>query len=273
MKKKSFKYFGEGFAVFLSLIIAIPIYMLVINSFKDKAGAAKMNLSLPREWHIVDNYITMFKSGGVGRAFLNSMVNTSICVFLIILLSSTTAFIIQRRKTKLTKLIFNLIIIGMIMPVSIIPAYFICKYLYLTKTILAASVMLTTTNFSFAVFLYVSGMKGIAKEIDEAALLDGCGTLRLFFNVIFPLLKPVTATMIIIAFMNVWNDMGISIYFLTSPKKYTLPLTTFMFFGEHFSDWHLVFANVVTISIPVVIVYLLLQKYIISGMTAGSIKG
>jgi raffinose/stachyose/melibiose transport system permease protein len=109
--------------------------------------------------------------------------------------------------------------------------------------------------------------------LDESAVIDGCGPYRLFFNIIFPLLKPVTVTVIIIDFMSVWNDFGTSIYFLNRPERYTMVMSTFYFFGARSADWNLVFADVVLTSLPVIILYVLLQKYIISGMVSGSIKG
>lgn len=110
-------------------------------------------------------------------------------------------------------------------------------------------------------------------EIDESAWLDSASHFQLFFQIIFPLLQPITVTAVIVNFMAVWNDFGITIYFLNSARNYTLPLTVYNFFGNHSSDWQLVFADVVLATLPVAVVYLILQRYIISGMTAGSVKG
>ncbi|MNN66497.1 Inner membrane ABC transporter permease protein YcjP [compost metagenome] len=133
--------------------------------------------------------------------------------------------------------------------------------------------MLGVTNFFFFVMLYTGFFKSIPRDIDESAVIDGAGPLTLFFKIIFPLLKPVTVTLIIITFMNVWNDFGITIYFLNSPSNYTITLTIYNFLGTYSSQWNLIFANIVVVSVPVVLLYLLLQNYIIDGMTAGSVKG
>lgn len=128
-------------------------------------------------------------------------------------------------------------------------------------------------QFFGCVFLYSGFLSSVPKDLDESAIIDGAGPLRMFFQIIFPLLKPVTVTVIIVSFMSVWNDFGISIYFLNSSENYTISLTIYNFFGIHNSDWQLIFANVVATSIPVVALYLFLQRYIISGMTSGSVKG
>lgn len=257
---------------FCSLIILVPIYMVVINSFKERTEAAKMNIQWPSSFHIVENYSQMIEEGGIIRGFRNSLFITVICVAALIFLCSAMAFVIQRKKCLLSSIINMIVIFGMVLPTQIIPTYFVCNFLHLSH-VSAAICVLTVANMSFTMFLYTGYMKSIPREIDESAWIDGANQFQLFFRIIFPLLKPVTVTAIIVNFMAVWNDFGISIYFLNSARNYTLPLTVYNFFGNHSSDWQLVFANVVIATLPVAIVYLILQKHIISGMTAGSVKG
>lgn len=255
-----------------ALVILVPVFMVIINSFKDRNEAAMMNIKLPSSWHFLENYSQMIEEGGILRGFVNSMVITVICVALLILLCSSMAFVLERKKTWFSKTINMVVIFGLVLPVQIIPTYFVCNFLHLSHEI-AAVLVLVVANMSFTVFLYTGFVKSIPMEIDESAWLDGANHVQLFFKIIFPLLQPVTITAIIINFMAVWNDFGISIYFLNSARNYTLPLTVYNFFGNHSSDWQLVFANVVLSTLPVAIVYLVLQKYIISGMTAGAVKG
>lgn len=256
----------------LSLLILIPMYMVVINSFKTKTEAADMNLQLPSQWHILDNYSQMIQEGGIGVGLRNSVIITLVCVSVVVITSSMAAFVIQRRKSKVSSVINSIFLVGIMLPIQIIPTVYFCKFLKMTSY-LSAIATLIVANISVAVFLYTGFLKSIPRQLDESAILDGAGPLRLFFQIIFPLLKPVTATAIIVTFMSVWNDFGTSIYFLNSSKDYTITLTIYNFFGQHNSDWQLVFANVVVACIPVVLIYLFLQKYIISGMTAGSVKG
>jgi len=271
-KKKTGHIILSAFLWVISLIILIPIFMVVINSFKGRNEAALMNISLPTTWHIIENYSQMIEEGGIVRGFLNSFSITAICVFGLITMCSAMAFVLERKKSKFSNVINMTVIFGLVLPVQIIPTYFVCNFLHLSHVI-AAIFVLIVANMSFTVFLYTGYIKSIPIEIDESAWLDGAGHFKLFFHIIFPLLQPVTITAIIINFMAVWNDFGISIYFLNSAKNYTLPLTVYNFFGNHSSDWQLVFANVVLATLPVAIIYLVLQKHIISGMTAGAVKG
>jgi len=260
------------FGWILSLNILVPVFMVIINSFKNAKEASLMKLTWPTEFHIIENYKEMIESGGIITGFLNSIVVTVASVVLVIIFSSTLAYYLQRSKSNFSKVILTLIIMGLVFPLQIIPAYFLSKLMGLPNYIGAISI-LSVVNIPFAVFTYTGYLKGISTNIDEAGIVDGASPITLFFKIIFPLLKPVTVTNIIITFMSVWNDFGISIYFLNSSKNYTLPLTIYNFISTHSSDWQLVFANVVVVSLPVLIVYLLLQKHIISGMTAGSVKG
>lgn len=256
----------------LSFLIIIPIYMVVINSFKEKASAAKMSLSLPKGFRAFENYKTMIERGDIVTGFANSCIVTVVSVILIIMIGAMTAYILQRRKNKWTGFMHTIVLLGLVFPVQIIPSYFLCSAFLIPKYI-SAILLLTVTNLPFAVITYMGFLKGISRQIDEAAMIDGATTLRLFFGILFPLLQPATVTNIIVAFMAVWNDFGVTIYFLNNNRNATLPLSIYTFFGNFNSDWQLVFANVVVTSLPVVIIYLLLQKYIISGMTAGSVKG
>lgn len=255
-----------------ALVILIPVYMVVINSFKSRTEAALMNIHFPTEWHIVENYKQMFIEGGILRGFVNSIFITLICTFALIGFCSATAFVLQRKKSALSSIINTIVILGLVMPVQIIPTYFVCDFFHLPNVI-SGILVLIVVNMPFTIFLYTGYIKGIPREIDESAWLDGANHYQLFFKLIFPLLRPATATAFIVNFMAVWNDFGTSIYFLNSARNYTLPLTVYNFVGTHSSDWQLVFANVVVATLPVAIVYLALQRFIIDGMTAGAVKG
>lgn len=273
IKKK--KWANRGITLLLwilSLLILIPIYMVVINSFKDKASAAEMTLSWPKVFQAIENYTTMIERGNIVSGFFNSVFVTVISVVMIIVISAMTAYILQRRKSRISAVMFTIVMLGLVFPVQIIPSYFLCNFLHIPKYA-SAILLLVVTNLPFATIIYTGFLKGISREIDEAAIIDGAGPFRLFFTIIYPLVLPATVTNIIVAFMAVWNDFGITIYFLNNNQDATLPLSIYTFFGNFNSDWQLVFANVVVTSLPVVIIYLVLQKYIISGMTAGAVKG
>lgn len=271
-KKKRFHWVSEAIALLLSLIVLVPFYMILVNSFKNKEEAALISLKLPTQWHILDNYTSMFQEGGVLTAFKNSVLLTVPSVLAVILFCSMAAFVLQRRKSRTSSALMMLIVCGLFIPGQIIPTYMICHAMHITS-FLAAGLVLVAANIPLGVFMYMGYYKSIPSEIDESGMLDGCGSLRLFIQIIFPLLKPITVTLFIITFMAFWNDFGTTIYFLNSASNFTLTLTIYNFFGVHNSDWNLVFANVIVVSLPVVIVYFLAQKQIIAGMTAGAVKG
>ncbi|HHW47885.1 MAG TPA: carbohydrate ABC transporter permease [Clostridiaceae bacterium] len=276
MKRKRLKMvFFEILAVILSLVIVFPLLLIVINSFKSYGEANRLNLSLNNInfKDILYNYREVLESGGLITGYKNSIIVTTLSVFLIIIFSSTAAFIINRRKQKLTKIINMFIIIGMTLPMSIVPTYFVVKSMGLSKSYLGISLVYLAASFSFSVFLYTGYYRSIPVDIDESAIMEGCGLYRMFFQIIFPLVKPVTATVVITNVMSIWNDFTVALFLLNSPKRFTAVLTTFAFFGQQASRWNLLFADVVLISLPVVLLYLLLQRDIVSGMTAGSIKG
>ena len=258
-----------GFA--LSLLMLVPFAMIVLNSFKNKKEAAQMGLALPKQWNIIENYRAVMETGVV-HAFINSCIVTLLSVLLIVLFSALAAFVLQRRNTKVSQKIITFFVIGLIIPGQIIPTYMLCNYLHL-KTFIGAAAVLTAANLPLGIFLYIGALKSIPRDIDEAAILDGCGTWTLFFRVIFQLMKPMTVTLFILTFMNIWNDFGTTIYFLNTSENYTLPLTIYNFFSTHSSDWNLVFTDVVIVSLPVIIVYFCAQKQIMSGMTSGAVKG
>lgn len=270
---KNNKIVMEILCILLSLLVLVPFYLVIINSFKGLEEASVMGFSLPKKWEVFNNYYQVFKEAHIMRAFINSMIISVSSVFLIVIFSSMGAFIIQRRKSKLIQILFNIILVGMIIPPNFVNTYFLCSDLKLTHGLLGIIVVLVTLNLPVSAFIYVGFYKSIPRELDEAAIVDGCNAYRLFYNIIFPLLKPATATIIIINFIAVWNDFNASVFFLNSPKKVSMVLTQFLFMGAKASDWNLVFADVVLCSLPMVIIYVSMQKYIISGMVSGSVKG
>ena len=269
--KKIAPFIRSILGILLSLLVILPFLAILLNSFKSKKEAAEMTISLPTEWNIVNNYVEVFQTGLL-KAFGNSTVVTLLSVTLILLTTALASFVLQRRQTPSMGRLKTLFIIGLILPGQIIPTYMICNFLGV-QSFLGAAVVLTAANIPLGVFMYMGFLKSIPISIDEAAIMDGCSPMQLVFKVIFPLLKPMTITLFILNFMNIWNDFGTTIYFLNSPKNYTLTLTIYNFFSTHSSDWNLVFADVVAVSLPVIIVYFSAQKHIMSGMTSGAVKG
>ncbi|WP_256758497.1 carbohydrate ABC transporter permease [Cohnella sp. WQ 127256] len=270
--KKGTKWLWELLSVVCIAIISVPLYFVIINSFKTKSEAADMNLALPGKWNIVENIKEVFASANIPQAFWNTTVITFVSVLLIIILCSISAFVIQRRDTRLTKIITQILIIGLILPMMIITTYYVVDFFDLVRTYSGVILLFIAGNFPFVTYLYISFMHGIPRDLDEAAVIDGAGRYRLFFGIIFPLLLPVNASVLILTSMNIWNDFTIPFYFLNSADNYTLSLLIYFFFGQKAADWNLVFTTILIVSLPVILLYLFLQRYIVAGMTSGAVK-
>lgn len=265
----------DAVALLASLIVLIPFALIIINSLKNTEQANKLNLNLfGSSWgQMSKNYSEVFRNSGLMTGFYNSLMVTGLSVILVILVCAMGAFVLNRRKGKLVGFLNVFILSGLMLPFSIVACYFILHKMHLSGTIPGITLAYVAVMFPVTIFLYNGFYKSIPIEIDESAIIDGSGPYRLFFQVILPLLKPVTATVAINTFMSVWNDFGLSIFLLNSPHKFTAVLTTYSYYGQKSSDWNLLFANIILVSIPILIVYFFLQRYIVEGMTSGAVKG
>jgi raffinose/stachyose/melibiose transport system permease protein len=238
-----------------------------------EAEANLLRVSLPQKWAILENYQEVIERGNIFVAFKSSIIVTFATVVLAIVFASMAAFVMERKKTKVSGLLDFFILMGIIVPPSIVPTFFLLKLLDLHGTYQGVVLIYIALYTPVSIILYKGYFKTVPREIDEAAIIDGCNFTQLYWRIVFPLLKPVSSTVFIIIFMSVWNDFTIVLYFLNTPNRFTLPLTVYFFFGQYFNSWNLVFADVILIALPVVAVYFFAQKSIIAGMTAGAIKG
>ncbi|XID93964.1 carbohydrate ABC transporter permease [Paenibacillaceae bacterium WGS1546] len=272
MKKTITSWLLNLTSIAISLFVAVPSLLILVNSFKNQEEAADLSLSLPSRWQIWENYSKVFQEGKLALAFGNTALVTLASVAGILLFCAMAAYVIQRRSNAFTRLLRSALLMGMVLPISIITTYMFMDKLGLTGNFAGIILLHIATNFAFITYLYIGFFAGIPRELDEAANLDGVEGFKLFNKIIFPLLMPINATALILSFMTIWNDFSLSLYFLNSPSRFTLTLTILSFFGQHTSDWNLVFADVIMISLPVILVYIFLQKYIVAGMTSGAVK-
>ena len=271
--KKRLKSIGVNVAAWiLSIILITPLVLIVINSFKTSQAAAEMSLRLPEtiQW---DNFKTVIERGKLGVTFLNSLTYSAFSVILCTLTSAMAAFVLSRNRNRMNKIVYFIIVLGMAMPINFIALMKVMQYLDIINKRIGIILLYAAIQTPFNVFLIYSFVGKIPREIDEAAIIDGCSPLQLFFSIIIPLIKPVLVTVMVLTFLNTWNEYILPLYFLGSSDKWPMTLAVYNFFGMYFRDWNLVCADIVLTSLPVVIVYLLGQKYIVSGMTAGAVKG
>lgn len=255
----------------VTLVFVIPVWMVLVNSFKNEKDAAFFGIGLPGTLHF-ENYQKVFEEADIIGAFLNGMLYCAVVGALSLAFASMAAFVIARSKGRLTELSYYLFLSGIVLPGAIIPTFFLLQRMGLIGTYASVIVVLLSMTMPIGVFLYTGFVKTVPVELDEAAIIDGAGRLRLFFRIVFPLLTPVTITLVIFNFMGVWNDITTQLYFVDA-SKWTMPMMVYRFQGMYSTKWNLVFADLVLTSLPVIVVYILGQKYMVSGMTQGAVKG
>lgn len=270
MKKISRKIVYYAGTIFCMLVFLIPLWMVFVNSLKDKKGASRFDISLPEVWQF-ENYVQVFQEANVGRAFINGLVISVGSVAIILIVTSMAAFVIARSTSKWANVLYYVFLCGLIIPVAFIPTYLVLNKLHLLNTYLGLILISATYGIPMSIFLYVGFIKTIPRELDEAAILDGCSPLRMHFQIITPLLTPVTMTILVFNFVGCWNGTQVPLYFANS-DKWGLPLTVYNFYGAHASSWNLIFADIIITVAPLLLLYIFAQKYIISGMTAGAVK-
>ncbi|HEX7714666.1 MAG TPA: carbohydrate ABC transporter permease [Bacillota bacterium] len=265
----------NSFAWLISIIVLIPFAVMLVNSFKTKEESYSMTLKLPAVFQF-HNYMTVIQQGNITSSFLNSFMYAAICVVVVVLTCSMAAFVISRNETRLNRFVYYLIIMGIILPVNYVALMKVMQVTLLNNTRIGISLLYAAMNIPISLLITTSFINTIPKELDEAAIIDGCGPWSLFSHIIFPLLKPVMVTVGLLGFMSAWNDFMMPLYYLNNSSKWPMSLTVYGFFGASMQaqrQWNLVCADIVLTSAPVIIVYLLGQKYIVSGVTAGAIKG
>ena len=256
----------------LTLVLITPLVLILLNSFKTSQAASDMNLSLPTsiEW---SNYTTVIEKGKLGITFLNSLLYSCGSVLLCTVLSAMASYVLSRNRRRLHRFLYLFLVLGIAMPINFVTLMKVMQFTHLMNTRLGIVLLYTATQIPFNIFLIHSFVSKIPQEIDEAAILDGASPMQLFSLVILPLLKPVLVTVMVLTFLNTWNEFVMPLYFLGSSTKWPMTLAVYNFFGMYFKDWNLVCADIVLTCAPVVAVYLLGQKYIVAGMTAGAVKG
>lgn len=257
--------------IIATFLVLFPFFLVILTSFKSVEEAAIVDLSMPKQF-LWENFSYVMEQGNLLRAFKNSLLITGCSVLLTVLISSVTAFVLTRRSDKLSKIMSNYFLIGMIAPLALIPEVIIVKMIGLSGTYLSIILIHVASRMPLSIMIYSGVVKGIPRSLDESAMLEGCGFFKMFFQVIFPLLKPAIFTNVIIVFMGVWNDFQISLYFVTDIAKNTVPLSIYSFVGYMTYKWNYVCAFIVLSILPILIVYCCAQKYIVDGMIAGAVK-
>lgn len=257
-----------------AVVMLFPIYMGLLNSVKTQSEMLTNILSFPKElqW---GNYPNAFKKIHFFRSLGNTIQIAGVGLIGIIVCASLAGYKLSRTKGKLSASIFAFFILSMLIPFHsiMITLVKITKQLSIQGSIYGLGMIYIGLGVSMAIFLYHGFVKSIPRDLDEAAIIDGCSEFKLFYAVIFPLLLPVTATIAILNLLWIWNDFLLPLLMITNSDHYTLLLSTNMLFGEYSNDWSNILASLILAMLPVVLFYLFLQKYILNGIAEGAIKG
>ena len=274
-RRKRLLVFGDvaGLVITLAIFI-VPFYFMLVNSLKDSSQANRLSINLPNSLHF-ENYIEVIQKANYQliTAFKNSTILTIFTVIGLMLTGAMAGYVIQRRHDKIMALIQSVIMLGLMIPASILPTIHLLQQLHLYKTMLGMVFIEIALQLPFTIMLYRGYMASIPVELEEAARIDGCNRLQTYFKVINPLLKPIHATVIILTAVTTFNDFSNPLYFLPGAKNATVQLTLYNYKGQFASSYNLLFADIILITIPMLILFLLFNKRIVAGMTAGSVKG
>ncbi|MEK8128245.1 carbohydrate ABC transporter permease [Paenibacillus filicis] len=260
--------------IVLGLLFLFPLYITVINGFKTYNEIMGSAWALPETFSFA-NYITVWNQINIPGVFMNSLIITVASVVFILLISSAAAYQLVRRPGIVSNVIFLGILSSLVIPFQtlMIPLVKIAKELGLIDSLYGLIFIYCGFGVPLALFLYHGFIKAIPRELEEAAHIDGSGVFGVFFRILLPLMKPITSTIAILHTLWIWNDFLLPLIMLTSAKNKTIPLASSIYFGEYNNEYGLAMAALTFAIIPMVIFFLLMQKYIIQGITAGAVKG
>lgn len=256
----------------IALLFLVPILSMINQSFRDPADNSSP--LAPTTHPTGQNYSLAWNQAHLGSALLNSAIVTIASVAVIVTISSLAAYAFARITSRWSQAAFLFVAAGLLIPaqIGLIPLYSTMRDLGLLGSVWGLVLYYAGLQVPFSTFLYTAFMRGLPQDYEEAAFLDGCGPLSAFWRVVFPMLAPITGTVVILNAVHVWNDFMTPLLFLSGSDQQTLPVALFGFVGQYVSQWNLVFAGLVITIAPMLIIYFALQKFIIKGF-AGGLKG
>ncbi|MDR9747775.1 MULTISPECIES: carbohydrate ABC transporter permease [Paenibacillus] len=257
-----------------SLVAMLPIYMAIVNSFKTQGEMFQSFIALPTTFHW-ENYSDAFHKINLLGSSLNSAIVSFLGIGGIVFCASLAGYKLSRTSGRLSNLIFFLFVASMLVPFHsiMIPLTRVAKGLHVQGSTYGLALIYIGLGVNMAIFLYHGFVKSIPRELEESAQMDGCNEFQTFFQIIFPLLLPITVTIAILDFLWIWNDFLLPLLMLTDVNRYTLILSTNMLFGEYNKEWPLILSSLVLTAIPVVLIYAFFQKFIMEGIAEGAVKG
>lgn len=258
-----------------AVVFVVPFVFIVLTASKTQKEASLLDFSWPTQWAFVENFRTVVENNDyiLLRAFWNSTVLTVVAVAIMTVLAAMVGYVLQRRTSRWNPLVNTLVLAGLIIPPAVVPTIWVLQGIGLFKTMAGLIAVHVAFGLSFCILLFRAFVASIPRELDEAALIDGAGPMRLFFSVIFPLLRSVIVTVVVVQAVTVFNDFTYALYFLPGEANSTVQLTLYTYQSQGLNQWNLLFMDVLLITIPPLVMYVFFNRQIVAGMTSGAVKG
>jgi len=263
-------------AIAVSVIVfLVPLAFVLLQAAKTPDDASSLAFTWPKEWSFFPNLIAVLESGDglIWRAFFNSAILTVFSVTLMVVIAAMAGYVLARKRSKWGPVVNFFVLAGLIVPPAVVPTIWVLQGLGLFKTMPGMILIETTFGLSFSILMFRAFFGTVPREVDEAAVLDGAGRVRMFFQVILPLLRPVIVTVIVVQSVFVFNDFQNPLYFLPGADNATVQTTLYSFAGQNLSFYNLLFMDFLLITIPPLVAYIFFNRQIIAGMTSGAVKG
>jgi raffinose/stachyose/melibiose transport system permease protein len=266
---------GSAAMVVFTAIFIVPFAFILVTSMKTRRDANLLEFSWPQHIVIFDNIVQVIQARDyiLVTAFVNSTILTVASVTLLVIFGSMVAYTLQRRQSRLNPLINLMVLAGLIIPPAVVPTIWALQRLHLFKTMPGMILVEMAFGLAFTIVLYRAFFATIPHELDEAATMDGAGPIRLYFGIVFPLLRPVTITNIVVQSVAIFNDFANPLYFLPGNKNATVQLTLFNFQSQFSSQYNLLFTDILLITIPPLIMFIFFNGQIVRGLSSGAVKG
>ena len=271
-EKKLTKFVRYALLLLLACLYVVPILMMVLGSVKSSGEVLAFDLSLPEKF-LWENYTYVIENGHIFRGYGNSLFMTSIATIVSITLGAFTGIVLSRRNERFTRCVYYYFIFGLTITFQTASTFYLLKLLNIYGSFFAVICIYIALRTPFTVMTFASFVKGVPREIDEAAIVDGCNPFQMVFRILIPIMKPIMITNLILTAISVWNNFMIPLFYLTKSSKWPVTLAIYNFYGQYARDWQYVFAALTLTVAPMIILFLCLQKYIVGGMTSGAVKG
>ncbi len=262
------------FLISVAITCLYPLFWMIISSLKTQDFIFKDISLIPHQFHF-ENYANVLRENGFGRSFVNSVIYTSFSVFGIVIIASLAGYAFSRLRFPGRIVLFYMFMAAMMIPIpaSIVPLYLLLNKLHLRDTPVGYILCMISVGLSVSIFLLKTFFDRIPRELEDAGRIDGCSKIGIWWHVALPLAKPVIAVVVVFNALNVWNEYILALIIFDSRKFMPLQVVLQIFQGEFVTNYPLLMAGLTIAALPIIIVYLLMQKYIIKGITSGAIVG